>query len=189
MKKNIFVILFIIIILPSLFAEKQASEIFTTAMQFPSFSARNLNDNVISVPNQVTKSVEVAILTFSRKDTVVTESWINTFTALYKGNTRTAYSQTAVIGDISIIGGIIVGGIKGILPADSWERFLIYTGDKEKLENSLKISDPSLFYVYVIGKDGFVKWMTSTAAPDDKLVRSMLKSVENELAQPQKKRP
>ena len=159
-----------------------AAQAADEALIFPSFSANNLFENNITVPDSVSPRVEVAVMTFSRQDIARTDAWINTFTSLYKGNTGVTYSQTAVIGEIPFIGGLIINGMKGSLAKDKWERFLIYTGDKEKLTKSFNVENPALFHVYVIGKDGRIKWSVKSAKASDEEVASMLEVVKKELA-------
>ena len=157
-----------------------------TASKFPSFSANNLNNIKITVPDAVTPKVEIAVMTFSRQDIAQTDSWINTFNTLYNGNQSVTYSQTAVIGEIPFIGGLIINGMKGSLAKDKWERFLIYTGDKEKLIKSLNVENPALFHVYVIGKDGNIKWSIKSAKASDEEIAAMLEAVKKEMAPPVK---
>ena len=152
-----------------------------TGVKFPSFSANNLNDSLITVPDSVSPKVEVAVITFARQDLAMTDSWVNTLNALYAGNTAVTYSQTAVIGDIPVIGGFILNGMKGSLPKDKWERFLIYTGDKEKLSKTFSVDNAALFYVYVIGKDGLIKWMVKSAKTSDAEITALLDAVKKEL--------
>lgn len=147
---------------------------------FPSFSAKNLNDSMITVPDPVTPRVEVAVMTFSRQEIAATDSWINTFNSIYKENSSVCYSQTAVIGDIPLIGGLIINGIKGSISKDKWDRFLIYTGDKEKIVKSLNVENPYLFYVYVIGKDGLIKWMVKSSKSTDNDITALLEAVKKE---------
>lgn len=151
-------------------------------IKFPSFSANNLSDIQITVPDPITPKVEVAIMTFARQEIEQTDAWINTFNVLYKGNTCVAYSQTAVLGDIPIIGGLILGSLKGNIDKSKWDRFLIYTGDKDTIIKTLQINEPSLFYVYVIGKDGLIKWMVKSPKATDSEIISMLDCIKKELS-------
>ncbi|MEI7542023.1 MAG: hypothetical protein WCJ94_02080 [bacterium] len=150
-------------------------------IKFPSFSANNLSDVQITVPEPITPKVEMAVMTFARQEIDQTDAWINTFNAIYKGNTCVAYSQTAVLGDIPVIGGLILGSLKGNIDKSKWERFLIYTGDKDKIIKPLQINEPSLFYVYVIGKDGLIKWMVKSTKATDSEIISMLDCIKKEL--------
>jgi hypothetical protein len=147
---------------------------------FPSFSAKNLNDSMITVPDPVSPKVEVAVMTFSRQEIAATDSWINTFNSIYRGNSSVCYSQTAVIGDIPLIGGLIINGMKGNISKDKWDRFLTYTGDREKIIKSLAVDNPALFYVYVIGKDGLIKWMVKSSKSTDADITALLKAVKKE---------
>ncbi len=151
-------------------------------IKFQSFSAKNLNDVVITVPDPVSPRVEVAVLTFARQDLEQTDSWINTFTSLYKGNTNPVYCEVAVTGDIPVIGGLIFNGIKNSLPKDKWDRFLIFTGDKEKLSKNLMVDNAALFYIYVIGRDGTIKWSLKAPLATDALIKEMLNAVKKELS-------
>ena len=180
--KRIIVISVLLSALFSFSAAQNADKISVQAGLFPVFTANNLNNEPVTVPEKVSPGVEVAILTFARQDLAQTDSWINTFTSLYRGNTDPSYCEVAVTGDIPIIGGIILNGIKSSLPKNKWASFLIYTGDKEKLAKTFGVDDTSLFYVYVIGKDGSIKWSAKSASATDLLVKEMLNAVKNELS-------
>lgn len=148
---------------------------------FPSFTAKNLDGANITVPDPVSPKVEVAVMTFSRQDTADTVSWLTSLKSAYKAGPGTAFWEVAVIPEMPFISGVILNGIKGALAQEQRGSFLIYSGDKDRMMKGLFVDDPSLFYVYVIGKDKRIKWSEKAKKPTEMDIEMMSKIVAAEL--------
>ncbi len=148
---------------------------------FPSFTGKAIDDAVTSVASGVTLKAEVVVMTFSRQDMAITDSWVNTVAAKYAGNQNVAVREVAVIPDMPFITGIILNGIKGAIAQNKWKDFIIYSGDKEAMMKSLGAEDASLFYVYVVGKGGVIKWFKKGAKPAEEDIAGIMKAVEKEI--------
>lgn len=129
---------------------------------FPSFTARSLNDTMVTVPDSVTPTVTLISLFFSRHDIAPTEAWTDTFTARYKNNPDVKYIEAAVIPDMPFISGVIANALRGAIAKERWGNFLIYSGDKDAMMKKLYVDDPDPFYIYLTGKDGKILKMLKT---------------------------
>jgi hypothetical protein len=130
---------------------------------FPSFTARSLNDTMVTVPDSVTPTVTLISLSFSRHDIAPTEAWTDTFTARYKNNPDVKYIEAAVIPDMPFISGIIANALRGAVAKQRWGDFVIYSGDKDAMMKKLSVDDPDPFYIYLTGKDGKILKILKTS--------------------------
>jgi hypothetical protein len=179
MKKTIsvFVILFIAII-PSIFSSN-----LKPGDVFPPFTAHALNDSMTTVPNNVTPSVTLISLAFSRKDTAVTEAWTDTFTARYKTTPGVSYIQTAVIPEMAFISGVIANALRGAIAKERWGNFLIYSGNGDAFAKTFSVVDPGLFYIYLTGKDGRIIKIIKTPALTKKYMDEIFVLIDKEIKQ------
>jgi hypothetical protein len=157
---------------------------------FPEIYSQSLEDKYISLPYEVTSKAQVSliILTFARPDNDDMNSWVNPFAEKFENNTRTAYYELALVGDVGIINGLIFNGMRGGATEQMRKHLLVYFHDKEPYMKMFGVEDPSLIYTCLVDHNGIIKLLNSGKRAGVENVSRIIKTTESLLGRPQIKK-
>jgi hypothetical protein len=138
---------------------------------FPCILAQSLDDKYISLPLEVTSNARISmiILTFARPSDDDMASWVKPFAEKYENNTRTAYYELALVGDVGFINGLIFNGMRDGASEHMRKHLLVYFHDKEPYKKMFNVQDNSLIYACLVDQNGVIKLIRSgkRAGKDD----------------------
>ncbi|HRU38250.1 MAG TPA: hypothetical protein P5511_00125 [Candidatus Goldiibacteriota bacterium] len=163
------------------FCVSAGSDAAAGSMFFPQLTAQKLDDSLVILPYDVTKTSRVSyiILTYKRPPDSDMETWVRPFKEKYGSNTLTAHYSVALVGDIGFLNGIIFNGMKGSAVPEMKEHLLVFFGNKDLYKKELSAHDDSLIYAYVLDQKGAIRLSLSGKTAEKKQVESVLSAVDS----------
>uniref|UniRef100_A0A7S3Y713 Mitochondrial ATPase complex subunit ATP10 n=2 Tax=Heterosigma akashiwo TaxID=2829 RepID=A0A7S3Y713_HETAK len=113
------------------------------------------------------------------------ESWTTPYLEQRSGKSPTPHLEPNLV-HLSIVEGFVLSMLRGLLtkslaaalPAPLRPRALAAFADAESFRESLSISNRLSGYLYLVDRDGFVRWRASGKASEEEL-RLLLKAVDD----------
>ena len=123
------------------------------AEPFPPIQGDNLLGQKIAIPEASTGSPAVIVVGFTHASQAQTKVW----TAHLYPQFRT-YSVAVLEDAPRLVRGMAIHGIKGSVPEEQRDRFLIVLHGEKELKQALGFNVPNDAYVALLDRDGFIQW-------------------------------
>lgn len=147
------------------------------AQQFPKIEGENLLGRKIALPDAAAGQPAVVVIGFTHGSNNQVKAW----TASLKGDLP-VYSIAVLEDAPRLVRGMAVHGIKGSVPEDERDRFLIVVHDEKELKQAAEFDHPDDAYVLLLDKAGAIRWRFHGAVTDAAM--EQVKSQFSALAQP-----
>jgi hypothetical protein len=153
----------------------------TEGSVFPYIYIQSIEDKFISLPYEVTSKAQVSliILTFARPDDGDMASWVKPFSEKYENNTRTAYYELALVGDVGIVNGLIFNGMRGGATEHMRKHLLVYFHDRDPYKKMFGVQDNSLIYSCLVDQKGVIKLIKTGKRADPKDIETIMSAAES----------
>jgi len=190
MKKTSALILFFMYFFVTARAENPVTT--TTAViegsVFPNIHIQSIEDKYFSLPYDVTLKAQVSliIMTFARPNDDDMASWVKPFSKKYENNTRTAYYELALVGDVGPINGLIFNGMRDGATDQMRKHLLVYFHDKDPYKKIFNIHDDSLIYSCLVDQNGIIQLIKCGKRAAQSDIDIILKTTEALLTPPEK---
>jgi hypothetical protein len=160
----------------------------TEGSVFPGIYIQSIEDKYFSLPYEVTSKAQVSliILTFARPNDDDMASWVKPFAEKFDGNTRAAYYELALVGDVGIINGLIFNGMRDGATAQMKKHVLVFFHDKDPYKKMFNIQDDSLIYNCLVDQNGIIRLIKSGKRAAQADIDEILKTAEILLNPPPK---
>lgn len=147
---------------------------------------QSIEDKYFSLPYDVTLKAQVSliILTFARPNDDDMASWVKPFAEKYENNTRTAYYELALVGDVGPINGLIFNGMRDGATEQMRKHLLVYFHDKDPYKKMFNIQDDSLIYNCLVDQNGYIRLIRSGKKAAQADIGAILKTAETLLNPP-----
>jgi hypothetical protein len=156
---------------------------------FPYIYVQSLEDKYISLPYDVTSKAQVSliILTFARPNDDDMSSWVKPFPEKFNNNTRTAYYELALVGDVGFVNGWIFNGMRDGATEQMRKHVLVYFHDKDPYKKMFNIQDDSLIYNCLVDQNGIIRMIKVGKRAEEKDIADIIKTAESLLNPPPKR--
>ena len=192
MKKTFFLLLFALLLNSGARADGPvtATAVIAEGSLFPYIYIQSIEDKYFSLPYEVTSKAQVSliILTFARPNDDDMASWVKPFSEKYGNNTRTAYYELALVGDVGIINGLIFNGMRDGATEEMRKHLLVYFHDKDPYKQMFNVLDPSLIYNCLVDQNGIIKMIKTGKKAPEKDMNDILNMTESLLNPPELKK-
>ncbi len=186
MKKILFTISFIAVLISIAFADGTTIMAAYVNTVFPDISAQSLTDKIVNLPADVTNTVAMLLMTYQKPGDGLMETWLAPFIKTFSGNSKTAYYAIAMVGDAGIINGIIYNGMRGGTADEMKNHVLVYFKDKEGYKKIFNITDDSLIYVYLLDRQGIIRLIKTGKAASTEDNKEIISTAQSLLQPPVK---
>jgi hypothetical protein len=152
-----------------------------TYEKFPAIEFKTMTDTIISLPDRNYPPIVLAILSFTRPEEGVVESWSNSASALFRNSSKFNYYQAAIVGGAGPIEFFIYNGMKSGANEEQKKHLIVCFGDKDGIKKSLNITDDSLIYTYLIDRDGNILWKTKGKIATHADIKELIANIKKQL--------
>jgi hypothetical protein len=137
------------------------------AQSLPHTEVQNLSDKKVLIPEDTRGHISLFIVGFSRKSKDPTSAWAKRVMAELAGEPSRVIYQVAVLQDVPrILRGMVISSIRGGIPNNQRDHFLIATRDEPQWKESCGFKDVDDAYVLLADKTGSVAWHGHGAVND-----------------------
>ena len=140
------------------------------AMAFPKLEAKTLSGEKIVYPDSVKGKVTLLVLAFERQTQDKVDSWLGPFMGQFAEEDRARFYEIPMLaGKWKLLSGIIDGGMRRGVPGDRHDHVSTFYGDVDRYCEQLQIGDKSDGYVFLLDRDGVIRWRSNGWATEEKL--------------------
>ncbi len=128
--------------------------------KFPEITGKTLSGKEITIPNDLEEDIALIGIAFKRQVQEMLDSWSQPFNNAFREEKNIGFYEIPMI-DSKIwkfFSGFIDSGMRSGIPKEKHDYVLTYYGNTEEYQNQLSIEEKSLAYVYLIDKQGNIKW-------------------------------
>ena len=141
--------------------------------KFPEIKAKTLSGEEIVLPEYSLGKTSLVGVAFVRGAQGMLDSWIKPFEK--RCDSDRVYEVPMIAGFFwRIFSGFIDEGMKSGIPAEKHDNVATFYGDTEKFKEKLSIEDDGLGYVFLLDKEGIIRFKGEGYA-DDRGIGEMLK--------------
>ncbi|MFP4466008.1 MAG: hypothetical protein ACLFP1_03050 [Candidatus Goldiibacteriota bacterium] len=159
MKRIIFILTAVWITTGIVYGEK--TEMLSEGDVFPELVFEKADGNIFVFPDTEKNRITLLAAAFSRPKEGMAESWILPFENEFKGNERINYYETAMLGNLGWLQGIITGAIKGAVEEDRKKNTVLWLGDgRDNYKKRFGVSEDEDIYIFLIDTSGKIRYMT-----------------------------
>lgn len=124
-----------------------------SAADFPSIEGQNLVGKKIAFPQVAQGHPTVVVIGFTHASQAQTKTWSARLTP------EVATYSLAVLEDVPrLVRGMAVAGIKGGVPQEQRERFLLVFRSEKELKEAVGYYNPNDAYLVLLDTDGAIRW-------------------------------
>ena len=146
--------------------------------RFPMLIGQLVGGKTIHLPESVQGKYTILGLSWSKKAEESFESWINPSWSKFVAKTGmldemydvNLYFIPMFVGTKKAAMGKIMDKMKAKSDPDFFPYVLFYKGDLGPYENKLKLKDPSKPYIFLLGKNGKIVYITSGKYTENKML-------------------
>jgi len=139
-------------------------------MAFPNLEAETLSGEKIVYPDSVKGKVTLLVLAFERQTQDKVDSWLGPFIGQFAEQDRAGFYEIPMLaGRWKLLSGIIDGGMRRGVPRDRHDHVSTFYGDVDRYCRQLQIGDKSDGYVFLLDRDGVIRWRSNGWATEEKL--------------------
>lgn len=144
--------------------------------KFPVIKGESLAGKEIKIPDDIEGKPAVLILAFERKTQEKIDGWTKAVIGRYGDNDSVDYFEIPMIGGwfAKAMSGIIDAGMRGGVPKNLHDNVVTYYGDLDNYFEELNIKDESDCYLFLIDKNGIVRYRTNGEADEQKIEQLFL---------------
>jgi hypothetical protein len=183
--KIILVLLSMIIISYTIYAqivkEKQVSDIINmdrnklVGLKFPAIKVETLSRNKIDLPNG---DVSIICIVFEQNSQSKVDTWTIPILEKYSNSPIKYYEIPMISAGYKIASGFIDNGMRGGVPKELHNNVATYYGKLEKYKTDLMMDDKSSCYLFLVDKNGIIKYTAESIASPEK-IETLFKTIEN----------
>jgi hypothetical protein len=136
--------------------------------RFPDIEAKTLAGNRTQLPDAAKGRVALIGIGFVRESQYMIESWIEAYEEACKGGT--VYEVPMIEGLFwRVFSFVLDEGMRAGTPKAMQDNVITYYGDASDFKQELGIEDDSIGYIFLIDKDGIVRFKGSGYATEEGL--------------------
>lgn len=126
-------------------------------VKFPQFSVKTLNNTSLTLPNDLTHSVNIVILVFEQQAQSKVDTWAELILAEMEPQDQISYYEVPMISGVySLIGRQIDRWMKAGIPVAYHDNTATFYGDRRFIFEGLDVTDRSNCYLFVLDKLGYI---------------------------------
>jgi hypothetical protein len=141
-----------------------------TGEVFPELKAKNLSGEEVILPEVLMGKVTLVLIAFERDAQKILDSWLEPFNMKFKDYEDVDFYEIPMLKRRwKLISRYIDGGMRSGIPQEKHGNVMTYYGDINKYRDILDMRDKSTGYVFLIDKEGKIRWSQSGYADESRL--------------------
>jgi hypothetical protein len=142
----------------------------TIGMPFPELKAETLSGIDMKYPDDVKGKITLILMAFKRETQRKIDSWLEPFSKAFETDTSVQFFEIPMLaGAWKLMSPIIDGGMRSGIPKQKHGNVTTYYGNVNKYCELLGIEDKSDGYVFLLDRNGVIKWRSNGFATEEKL--------------------
>ncbi len=139
--------------------------------RFPTLSAASLTGDMVTLPDAAKGSIALVAVAFVRQAQEEINSWTGPFGAAFGNNPECTVYEVPMMDSLMarLFSGSIDAGMRGGIPPRQHGHVVTYYGGLDRYLRELGISDRNHAYVYLLDRDGVIRWAEQGSATPDRL--------------------
>jgi hypothetical protein len=148
--------------------------------RFPTVRAKTLAGRCVTFPTETKGKVGIVFIAFQQSAQSQIDTWVQPMISSYLDQPDVSYYELPMIsGAYRPVSRFIDSGMRGGVPNALHDRTATFYGQRSTFFKSMKITDTTRAYLFVLSKDGHIVFRTSGRSTDD-LVQQAIDAIETE---------
>ncbi len=138
----------------------QKDSLEVTGMKFPEIKATSLAGSEVTLPDSAEGYVTLVAIAFERQAQGILDSWLAPFSENFGDTTGATFYEVPMIEGFwgKMFSKTIDDGMRRGIPEEKHKNVVTYYGDTGEYRRILSMDDKSLGYVFLLDRDGFIRW-------------------------------
>ena len=146
-----------------------------TGIRFPIIRARTLSKKQVVFPDNTEGFITLILIAFRRQAQAMIDSWLEPYEKEFREIQDFTFYEIPMIGGMwaRMFSSAIDGGMRSGIPSQKHGNVATYYGSIEKYRQILAMDDINLGYVFLLDKNGIIRW-TGRGFADSEQTREMI---------------
>ncbi len=177
MKKVVALTLFVFIVFTSTAMSQGSADKNKSAidLKFPAISGESLAGQTINLPQAASGKVTLILIALKRDSIPKLDPWMKAYADAFSAKKNFAFYKIPMMKSsfAKQISAMINGKMRKDNPKDLHDKIVTYYGPIDEYLKILKIDDEEQGYVFLLDKNGMVKWR-ATGTADQNSIKSLI---------------
>jgi hypothetical protein len=148
--------------------------------RFPTVRAKTLAGRCVTFPTESNGKVGIIFVAFEQSAQSQIDTWLQPLIAGYLDQPDISYYEIPMIsGRYRPVSRFIDSGMRGGVPNSLHDRTATFYGERSMFFKTMRISDTTRAYLFVLSKDGRIVFRTSGRSSDTQ-AQAAIKAIESE---------